>query len=207
MLPLKVFVFNMSAREGLLQAPVQEAMPDDSPHVPSTGPFYLSEGDEENQYTGRWSDGLLDFFSDLSSCLMCVTPCLWPALLFSLLRRLQRIEGLRLTLPLNFGKVTHIVWLYAAAVAVALFVPHCLYIGWLLCARIVYDVYIQVAHLYKIEETGQPALQACFFHCCLLARLTRHVGRARGFLPPVMGFRVETATMPPPETIETTVVV
>ena len=190
----------MSAREGLLQTPTQVSMEE----VPKTGPFYMSVEEEERLYVGRWSDGLFECFSDLGSCLLCSTPCLWPVLLFELLGRLRLAQGQRLRLPLGLEQPTHVVWLYAAAVAVLLFIPHFSWGAGILTARILYEVYLQVADIYKLDTGNNfwAPIQACCCQGCLLARLSRHVGRARGFIPPIMGFRVEAA---PAENIQTVV--
>jgi hypothetical protein len=164
-----------------------------SQQVMSTGIVYVSDA-EEKKYEGNWSDGICDCLSDLNSCLLCLMHCLQPVLLFETIGRMQRAYGRAFQLPFGLQKISYVAWLYAAGIGVILFAPHFAWTGWILVARILYDVYKQTTDIYKIPDEGcQGACMACCMHSCLLARISRHVGRARGYIPPIMGFRVEAA--------------
>jgi len=163
-----------------------------------TGPFYSAE-EEERRYTGAWSDELFHFLSHIGSCLMCSFVCFSPVLMWQVLSRLPRGEGTSDLLPLGFTRVS----LATAGYAICLLSFTFFHGPIALCGAIGSIVILEqaarmVKSKYKLEEPNKIELwlQAICCHGCLLARLARHVGRARGFIPPISGYGVEV--IPPP---------
>jgi len=161
----------------------------------ATGVYYSAE-EEERTYTGRWSDEVFHFLSHPGSCLMCSFLCFWPVLLWQILSRLPRNAEL---LPLGLTRVSLATSGYAACLLACVLLHGPLALAGFVGSAVILE---QTARLvmgrYQIAEPSKVELwlQAVCCHGCLLARLARHVGRARGFIPPLHGFGVEV--LPPP---------
>jgi hypothetical protein len=179
----------MSDRQALMSEPGQFEM--------ETGPFYSAE-EEESRYTGNWSDELFHFLSHIGSCLMCTFVCFTPVLLWQVLSRLPRGDSMQL-LPLGLSRVSVAALGYGLCVAALIFLHGALALLGVIGAVVILE---QTARMvmgrYKLEDPPKVELwlQAICCHGCLLARLARHVGRARGFIPPLHGYGVEV--LPPP---------
>ena len=179
----------MSDRQALISEPGQVQM--------ATGPFYSAE-EEEARYTGKWSDELFHFLSHIGSCLMCSFTCFLPVLLWQVLSRLPRHEATEL-LPLGLTRVSLAAIGYAVCIGATFFLHGPLAILGLIGAVLILEQTARmVMSKYKLEDPPKVELwlQTICCHGCLLARLARHVGRARGFIPPLHGYGVEV--LPPP---------
>ena len=162
--------------------PVQQAMP--------TGPFY-SEDLESRVYNGQWSDGLFECCSDPSSGIMTVIPCLWPVLLAKITYNMQGLIPAS-PLPSHLGVPfdRYLVAAYAIVVLICFVLPFVSIIAYLIMIVIVLHTFAIVKQRYNLPE--EPAcmqlsdvcLTATFLHPCFISRIWRHVGRARGWVPP-----------------------
>ena len=164
-----------------IEAPVQESMP----HQFETGPFYSAE-DEERLYSGQWSDELFHCCSDVSSCVLCTFTCFWPVLIWNVLNRLP--SGSRL-LPLGLSSRVRVMIVYSIACVVYLVSEmHGILaiFALLLMAVISMQIFGMVASVYKLRSPteNEAWVQAICCHPCFVARMVRHVGRARGFIAP-----------------------
>lgn len=175
----------------LIGAPVQVEM--------ATGPFYSAD-EEQSLYTGKWSDELFHFLSHLGSCLMCTFVCFLPVLMWQVLTRLPRRGDL---LPLGLSTVSLATTGYTLCVLAFGFAHGIVaLLGYIGAVVILEQTARMVMSRYTLTDPTKAELwlQAVCCHGCLIARLARHVGRARGFIPPLHAYGVEV--LPPPVVVE-----
>ena len=185
----------------LLQAPEQhEALPTMRINPP-TGPHYSVDA-ESQLYTSSWSDNLFHCCSDPGTCCLGSVVCLWPFLIHQLLNRLP--YGARL-LPLGLSSPGLVVLVYAVACALYLFGRHLIVssIGFALMMFISVHIFGMVTSVYKLRtpQESEAWVQSFLCHPCFVARMARHVGRARGWIAPTFNVGVEPVILNPEPTI------
>lgn len=97
----------------------------------------------------------------------------------------DRIRPSRLRLPLGVRAYGQVVAIYALCFFVGLTIPVMALVGLGLAAYILYETYRIVVDEYSIVNPPSQwlvAVQACCCHPCVISQLSRHVGRANGFI-------------------------
>ena len=97
-------------------------------------------------------------------------------------------ERLPLTrFPMGVRTTSAFIGLYCLCTFV-LIIPYVNYLGLVCLVFILYRIYMQTVEKFRIRQyptEGMVLVQAVFCHCCLLSQVARHVGRAKGYIPPL----------------------
>ena len=183
----------------LLASAAVEAPPQQQT-MPTTGPFY-SEEHESRDFSGQWGDGIFNCCSDPPSGVMTFMPCLWPVLLAKILDNMNGLvdTASRPVAPLGLNSDRFLIAAYAGSMFLAFLVPHIAVISIGILVIIALHTFRLVTQRYRIPETpacmqfSDVCLEATFLHPCFLSRLWRHVGRARGWVPPTRSVGVRNS--------------
>ena len=158
------------------------AVGSDSPDgtVVLRGPYYNAEY-ERSLSNGAFSDELFSCCSDPLSAILSI----WPLSVITMWRIAERLPLTRF--PMGVRTTSAFIGLYCLCTFV-LIIPYVNYLGLVCLVFILYRIYMQTVEKFRIRQyptEGMVLVQAVFCHCCLLSQVARHVGRAKGYIPPL----------------------